>query len=134
MQPNKLQDGNCLWRLLFLPALKPLKVGNRKTFEVEDLFQLDNRFLYSQNNPKLQQYYKSRKDSRSLFRIVVGYLWKEIFRLTVFDLIANLILVAIPYLFKELIILLEASETPGQSKCRDTIFLVRAVVLFVMFC
>ena len=118
--PNKLQNGNCIWRLLFLPAIRPLKVGNQKTFEVEDLFQLDGRFLYSQNNSKLQQYYKSKKDSRSLFRIVVGYLWKQIFRLTLFDLIANLILVAIPYLFKELIVLLENSEIPGQSKCQAT--------------
>jgi hypothetical protein len=122
--PEKLFDKSWIKRLLFISAAKPLKKGNKKTFDIDDLYEIENYFLYSNNNPKLQKYYSQRHQKQSLFIILMGYLWKEIFLQTLNDLIANLIIVAIPYLFKYLITLLESSKIPGESKNKPSLLFI----------
>ena len=119
-KPSKsklLNDGNCLWRLFFLQAFKVLIKGNKKTFELEDLWQVEPRFQYQHNYQKLKKYYGKRKGKTSLFWILTGYILPTLLVQVLASFSAQMILIVVPYILRLIIGQLETiSEQVSQQK------------------
>jgi hypothetical protein len=115
MTKNKLKEGNCLYRIFMLYALKLLKKGNEKVFETEDLWELDDDLFYLPILQNFKKYQQTLPAERTLFWKVIGFAKIHLFIFLICDLIGKLLAMSVPYALRALIAELLLSETESTG-------------------
>lgn len=114
--PNRLKEGNCFSRLFFWYSLKLFKTGTRKVFDVDDLYQLDPEFTYSENLQNFQDYLQTIPQSRPLIWKLVGFQKTSLLLCALAEFLSKGILIVVPYILKEIISRLQTASANSDGE------------------
>lgn len=114
---RKLKEGNIISRLIFGYAYKIIKKGNKKNFEISDLYELEEDQHYQSIHRNYTNYIKSSSKDRSLLFRMTGFIKRNLAQSITFDLISKMLLLLIPFLLKAIIHQLEYSDQHSPSIC-----------------
>ena len=125
---RQLVEGSWINRLMLWYAVKILKKGNQKIFELDDLYDMKEDQKYTQNYQNFQKHLKRAPRSRSLLLKILEFQKVKLIIGMILDFLNKMVLLAIPYVLKELINQLDPSN--GQA---PSIFLIFFLFLYSHF-
>jgi hypothetical protein len=113
---EQYRSGNCLSELTFWYAYKFIKKGNQKEVSIDDLYALDQDYLYLPNMRRFEPHFSKCPEEQSLLWKILGF-FKLRFLLIGFNgIMTKTVLILTPYLLKEIISQLSNVDKGSASR------------------
>ena len=116
MSKQKLKHGNFLYRLFYGYIFEIIKIANKKTFEIENLREIDSFIKYKQNNKGFQKYYNKNKKKHSLIIIFLRWILPHFIWSFINSFYGDLSNLCIPFVLKETITWFKIFLVNGSNK------------------